>query len=297
MYKSKNKKLAVLITCYNRRNTTMSCLATLAKQNIPCDIHLDIYLVDDGSSDGTTEAVSQNYPEVKILPGDGNLFWAGGMRLAFAQALEHQYNYYLWLNDDTFLEPQAVSNLINTYQKLMQANYPLSIVVGSVKDPATGKLSYGGRVRSKRLFSRTFTFVEPDQEPKPCDTMQGNVVLIPLKVAQIVGNIDPVFIHSMGDLDYGLRASTLGCVVWVAPGYYGTCSKNSMRGSWADTKNPLHIRLQKVLQKKAFPIKPWTVFIRRHSGVFWFIYWFFPYLRAIIGYRNLSVSSFKENIE
>ena len=288
----KQLKLVVLMTCHNRCDTTLSCLQALYKQ----DIIFDVFLVDDGSSDGTSDAVKSYYPDVNIIKGDGNLFWVGGMRLAFAEALKHNYDYYLWLNDDSLLEPDALSRLLNTHKLLIQQGSPNSIIVGSVKDPVTGVHTYGGRVRNDSWFSNTFKPVKPDdREPVECDTMQGNIVLIPSLVADKVGNLDSAFVHTMGDLDYGLRARKLGCSVWVSSGYIGVCSRNSVSGSWADINLPLTKRLQKVFQVKAFPVNAWTVFVKRHSGHFWFVFWTFPYLRALIGYRNLSLSSFRKS--
>jgi GT2 family glycosyltransferase len=287
-------KLAVLITCYNRRDKTLTCLQALYQQHV----NFDVYLVDDGCSDGTSDAVKQNYPAVKIIKGNGNLFWVGGMWLAFAAALQEGYDYYLWLNDDTLIDPNALTELLNHHCHLTQQGHPDSIIVGSTRDPLTGKPTYGGAMRSKRWYSNKYEFVESTQQLQECDTMYGNCVLIPRSVAEKVGNLDAAFIHTLGDLDYGLRARKLGCSVWIAPGYIGTCSKNSVRGSWVDTKLPIHERLRKLLQPKGYPIKAWTVFTKRHSGPFWFIYWFLPYLRAVIGYRDLSASpAFCEEIK
>lgn len=286
-------KLAVIMTCYNRRNTTLKCLNTLYQQKND----FDVYLTDDGSSDGTAESIKAEYPKVKIIQGSGNLFWAGGMRLAFGEAIKNQYDYYLWLNDDTFLEANALNKLLQTHQDLTDNDYPNSIVVGSTKDPITGKATYGGAVKSKKWYSNKFDFLEPSSDVQKCDAMYGNCVLIPHNVSAKVGNIDTVFIHSLGDLDYALRARKLGCQIWVAPEYVGTCSKNSIRNSWVDTNLTVLERLQKVLQIKGFPLKPWTVFCSRHSGALWIFYWFLPYIRAIIGYKNLATSpTFSEDI-
>ncbi|MEH2182556.1 glycosyltransferase family 2 protein [Nostoc sp.] len=285
--------LAVIMTCYNRRNTTLACLNALYQQKNHCDI----YLTDDGSSDGTTEAVKAEYPEVQILQGNGNLFWVGGMHLAFSEAIKYQYDYYLWLNDDTFLEANAVSKLLQVHQNLTELGYLDSIVVGSTKDSITGKATYGGAVKSKKWYSNKFEFLEPSSVIQKCDAMYGNCVLIPKSVAAKVGNIDTAFVHSLGDLDYALRARKLGCKIWVAPGYIGTCTKNSIRNSWADTNLNLLERLKKVLQIKGFPLKSWTIFCSRHSGPFWIFYWFLPYIRAIIGYKDLAISpTFSEDI-
>ncbi len=286
-------QIAVIMTCFNRRNTTLDCLRALQQQTVD----FDIYLTDDGSSDGTTNAISAEFPQVTILQGNGNLFWVGGMRLAFAAAIKNSYDYYLWLNDDTFLEPDTLDRLLKIQFDLTEQEHQNSIVVGTTQDPISAKPTYGGAVKSKKWYSNKFEFLEPTQVTQQCDAMFGNCVLIPHSVVAKVGNIDAAFVHSLGDLDYGLRARNHGCSIWIAPGYVGTCSKNSIRNSWADTNLPLQQRLRKILQIKGFPLKPWTTFCSRHSGPFWLIYWLLPYIRAIIGYKNLAASpTFAEEI-
>ena len=282
----KRSRLAVIMTCFNRREITLSCLRALSGQTIDADV----YLTDDGSSDGTADAVKTSYPQVEILQGDGNLFWVGGMRLAFAEAMQKNYDYYLWLNDDTLLNSDTLERLLAIHQQLIEQGRQYSIVVGSTQDALTGKASYGGAVKSRKWYSNKYEFLGSSQTLLECDTMFGNCVLIPNAVTKKVGNIDAAFIHSLGDLDYGLRAKSQGCSIWVAPGYVGTCSKNSIRNSWVDTKLSALERLKKVTQIKAFPLKAWTVFCSRHSGPFWLIYWFLPYFRALIGYKNLANS-------
>jgi GT2 family glycosyltransferase len=284
--KMEPSQLAIIMTCHNRRDTTLACLEALYQQSQI----FDVYLTDDGGSDGTAEAIEKSYPQVRILTGSGNLYWVGGMRLAFAEAMNQGYEYYLWLNDDTLLEPHSLEHLLAIHQDLSDRGHSQSIVVGATKDPITGKPTYGGAVKSKHWYSNKFEFLEPSDLLQECDTMYGNCVLIPNSVAGKVGNIDAAFIHSLGDLDYGLRARKMGASIWVAPGYIGVCTKNSIRNSWADTNLPLLQRLKKVVQVKGFPVKPWTVFCSRHSGSFWFVYWFLPYIRAVIGYRDLDVS-------
>ncbi|MEL6495367.1 MAG: glycosyltransferase family 2 protein [Cyanobacteria bacterium J06623_7] len=281
-----DSRLAIIMTCHNRRELTLSCLERLKQQQV----NYTVYLVDDGSTDDTSPAVRQDYPEVKLLSGDGNLFWAGGMRLAFGEALKGDYDYYVWLNDDTMLNPDAFKTLLAIHRDLSARGYDDSIVVGSTQDPLTGKPTYGGAVKSKRWYSNKLEFLEPGNELQECDTMYGNCVFIPRAVAQKVGNIDSAYVHSLGDIDYGLRARQAGCTVWAAPGFVGTCAQNAVAGSWIDPNLSVRQRLKKVVQVKNFPFSPWTAFTKRHSGSFWFFFWCLPYIRAIIGYRDLSIS-------
>ena len=282
-------RLAALLTCHNRKPMTLACLEALFNQERLSKVTIDVYLVDDGSTDGTAEAVSQSYPQVKILQGDGNLFWNGGTRVAFAEAIKYDYDYFLWLNNDTFLYPNALSNLLETYQRLRDRGEHRAIVTGSTCDLNTKALTYGGVVRRSPWRPLKFDLVPPGEESKPCDTMNGNCVLIPRDVVQVVGNLEPAFTHYAGDWDYGLRAVQQGCTVWVAPGYVGTCSQNYQPGSGADAPIDLGEGVKKLKLPKGLSVKEqvlhpfweWKVFARRHAGFFWAIYWLIPYRRLL----------------
>ncbi len=148
-------RLAVLIVCHNRRAHTERCLSTLIAQ--VTDIHVSTYLLDDGSTDGTVEAVSQ-FPGLHLLHGDGTLFWNKAMHLAFAAAMADGYDGYLWLNDDvsplTFrrVEPGDKEIEVDT----MNGNFvyvpaETTRIVGNL-DPAFhhhwGDVDYGLRARA-----------------------------------------------------------------------------------------------------------------------------------------------------
>lgn len=283
------KRLAALLTCHNRKLKTLACLKALFNQELKTEVAIDVYLVDDGSTDGTAIAVAESYPQVQILQGNGRLFWNGGMRLAFAEAIKHDYDYYLWLNDDTVLYPNALNNLLDAIAGLQAKDEHRVIVAGSTCDPKTKALTYGGVVRRSRWRPLKFDLVEPGEDVKRCDTLNGNCVLIPREVVQVVGNLDPVFTHYAGDWDYGLRAKQQQCTVWVAPGYVGTCSQNYEPGSEASPPIQLDEGLKKIGQPKGLAVKEqilhplgeWKVFAQRYAGFFWLVYWLIPYRRLL----------------
>ena len=109
-------KIAVLIVCHNRKEKTIKCLQKLYAQKNIENIKFKVFLVDDGSSDGTEHAISQSFPDVVIIKGNGNLFWAGGMRIAWNSAKKKQYDYYLWLNDDVFLYNNFLESCLKDIQ-------------------------------------------------------------------------------------------------------------------------------------------------------------------------------------
>lgn len=283
-----NTSLAVLLTCFNRKQKTLDCLEAIFKQSLPSDVALHIYLVDDGSTDGTSEAIWQVYPQVNIIQGNGNLFWNGGMRLAFAEALKHNHDYFLWLNDDTHLYSNAISTLLNTAAELLSQGKTKFIVTGTTQDTESGVANYGGVRQIHRWHPFHFQIVEPSPTLQSCDTMNGNCVLIPKAVAERVGNLDAAFSHYAGDYDYGFRARKRGCTIWVAPEYVGRCTSNPSHQRYSANME-MSERWKRVGQPKGLalsdttlhPFKEWTVFSMRHGGLFWFIYWLLPYRRLI----------------
>jgi GT2 family glycosyltransferase len=279
----KSLRLAVLITCHNRRLKTLDSLNALYHQTHLPQVERQVYLVDDGSTDGTAASVQSIYPDIKVLPGTGNLFWNGGMRVAFAEAVPSDYDYYLWLNDDTLLYPNALETLFAIADRLIHQGHPQSIVVGSTQDPLTHRLTYGGMEQNGRWHPLKFKLVQPGEVEKPCVTMNGNCVLVSRTVVQAIGNLDSAFTHSTGDLDYGLRNRQQGGSIWLAPGFLGTCEYNPLRQSaWEKPNLTLRERWEKINQPRGLPIQEWRTFSRRHAGWFWAVYWLLPYARLIL---------------
>jgi len=71
------KNIYIIIPVHNRKSLTLACLKNL-KTNGDLQKY-QVIVVDDGSSDRTAEEVAENYPEVTILKGDGNLWWTGAI--------------------------------------------------------------------------------------------------------------------------------------------------------------------------------------------------------------------------
>jgi GT2 family glycosyltransferase len=267
-------RIAVLITCHNRQNTTLASLGSLFRQELPKNIIFEVYLVDDGSTDGTGDAVKKQFPSVHVIKGNGNLYWGGGMRLAWSAAMKEDRDFYLWLNDDTTLILNAMATLLATYAEVRKSDTSCGIIVGSACDPDTGQMTYGGYKDINELSA-----VIPTDHPQPCTCSNGNVVLIDKVVVAAVGNLSQEFQHTSADLDYGLRAKQKGFSLWVAPGYQGYCKKNSC-ATWCDPNKPLTARWKALHGPKGQPPHEKVVFARRHLS-FWPLVLVKLYLKAL----------------
>lgn len=273
-------RITAILTTFNRRQTTLACLARLEAAAAEAKVTLRIVLVDDASSDGTAEAVRERFPMANVVSSGGDLFWNRGMHrgieLAFAQA----FDYLLWLNDDTMLQADAIARLLHEAEMLRQRDGQDVLLTGATRD-ATGRVTYGGSASAGGLRRFTYRKVWDANAPMACDVINGNCVLVPAGIARVVGNLDPVFEHAMGDTDYALRAKAAGFGVYVASGFVGECGGNPVAGSLHDVDASLRTRWKSMMNRKGLPPKSYAHFMRRHGGPMWPLYFAWPYVRLI----------------
>lgn len=250
--------IAVLLTVYNRREKTIECLNRLFCQILPNDSSFDVFLTDDGSTDGTSEAVRKFFPSVKIIKGNGYLFWNRGMWTAWEEASKFKiYDYYLWLNDDTYIYEDCIENLISNSISVGGE----SIIVGAVqwKDHTKG-ISYGARYDRKHLKA-------PDGVLRESYSFNGNIVLIPHSVFKVVGNLDYRFRHSRGDIDYGLRARKAGFKIFQSAKYLGECDRHESMSKWCNPEFSLYKRWRALKHPTQYNPQEAFYFDKKHYGI------------------------------
>ncbi|MET9493426.1 glycosyltransferase [Streptomyces sp. NPDC006552] len=229
------------MTTHNRRDTTLAALDALAAQrSLPAGTRVRVHLVDAGSTDGTAETVRRAHPGVQVTVVGADVHWGEGMRLASRNsraAGRAEPTHQLWLDDGVLLAPDALAQLLDVSAALDEE----AVVVGAVRYE-------GATVHSGRRHGRALALVEPDGLPEPCDTYDGDVVLLPWGVRERVGDIDKVFRHGMGDYDHGFRARRAGVAAYVAPRHVGD----------------RHLAHRPAPE---LPVWQWWVYCWRHTGV------------------------------
>lgn len=282
------------MACHNRRHSTLSCLSALQNQKLDPSVIVDVFLLDDGSTDGTSKAVRERFPDVHLLAGDGTLFWNRGMHKAFAAAIDKGFDYYVWLNDDSILYENALDALLSTSHKLRSQGYDNAIVGSAMQDADSGDFTYGGFRRYKAGWGRVkHARVYPADTPLQCDCSNGNCVLIPAGVVNQLGNLDPTYLHRWGDHDYCFRALDKGFTVWIAPGYLGRCSSNSIEGTWEDVNLPMRERFKKLNSPRGYQFKDYAVYLKRHRGPWWMGHLLWPYAKIVLQTTKRKVSTLR----
>lgn len=252
------KSIAVLLTVFNRREGTLRCLANLRDMALPDGCRMDIYLTNDGCTDGTPEAVKKQFPDVKIIDGDGTLYWNRGMYTAWEVAARTcAYDYYLWLNDDTFVYRDAIECLV----ACSESENDSCIIVGATVDTMTRqRVTYGGRIEGKGV-------APVNGEMVPVDYFNGNIVLVPSAVHRILGNLDWYFTHSKGDFDYGMRARKAGIGIFQCGKVLGECDLHPRIDKWCDPEVPFKERWAMLNRPNGMPPKETFHLEKRHGGI------------------------------
>jgi len=275
--RSEPRRVVAILTAHNRREMTLACLRSYFSQEAP-GIGLWAVVVDDGSSDGTGDAVATAFPAAEVISASGDLFWARGMATAEASAVRSDPDYLLWLNDDVCLYPDALQRLLHA------AAHPSRPVLfaGAVCDPGTGVTTYGGR-RRRDWHPLRYALVTPTDVPTSVDTVHGNVLLVPRETYRLLGHIDGGFAHSYADMDYGLRLRQAGGENVLIPGHVGTCAANNHASVNLDPSLSLSVRWRYFRSPKGIPLRSQVRFLRRHGGACGPIFLLPPYVRLLAG--------------
>ncbi len=208
--------VAILIPVFNGLGYTKICLESLFTQlsNSELSYHnFQIVVVDDKSSDGTANWVMENYPDVHLLHGNGNLWWSGGINKGVTYALEQlKAEYILWWNNDIKSAGdyfEQVVKIIGTHDhnviigsKIFVLDKNLIWGMGGKFNPSSGSIFMYGEMQVDN---------ERFREPFEVDWFPGMGTIMHRSVYEKVGLLDErKFPQYHGDSDFTIRAKKHG---------------------------------------------------------------------------------------
>jgi GT2 family glycosyltransferase len=210
-------KVSIITPVHNGVEHTAAYLDSVSRVGYP---NYEVIVVDDGSTDGSAEIIARDFPQVRVLRGDGNLWWAGGTNAGIRDALERDTDFILTMNNDVEVAPDLLDVLLGC----AEAN-PGAIIGGKIyfMDDPQRIWSAGGRLNW--LSGKTLVQVghgELDREEfcqrEPMDFLTGMNVLIPAEVFGKIGFYDEVrFPQYHADTEFTLRARKAGIPIVFEP--------------------------------------------------------------------------------
>jgi glycosyltransferase involved in cell wall biosynthesis len=268
--RSHRMRPTIVIPVHNRRDLTLGCLRHLASVG-DLETH-DAVVVDDGSNDGTGDAVRREFNgRVEVIRGSGDLWWTGAISVGMAHAFGRGAPAVYWLNDDCLPDRGTLSGLAfadvpvpGGRHRMPDTNSKnvLAAHLGQViSAPVCVRADSSTPVPIGFVGRKSFASIQGIQ---PVDGLSGFCVRVPRAVWAKIGLPDAEkYPHYYGDTSYTLAATRAGfrCVIvgscraqlirYVPRAesvrrYVGRLAqdKGSWRQTFVETRSPFRIRTQ-----------------------------------------------------
>lgn len=204
---SASPRVVAIVLNWCAESDTAACLESLAAQTYPA---LTTLLMDNASPDGSGDRLHGRFPELPYLQTGANLGYAGGNNRGFEWALANGADYVLVLNDDTVVDPDCVTRLVDaaretgaavTAPQILYFDEPELVWYGG------GRLSIG---RGMGYHLRENTPIDPAQQREDVTFVCGCCFLMRADVLRTVGGFEESFFAYAEDTELSLRLQRLG---------------------------------------------------------------------------------------
>jgi len=208
-------RVAALVLSYNGRELTLAALASLARMSYSA---CDLWLIDNGSTDGTRAAVAAAFPAVRRVEIERNQGPASGVCEGMRRALAEPYDYLLILNNDIEVDAEMLTEMVRVAE-----SDPRVGVVGPktyyVDAPQT-LWSAGGRLRFAEAITSERGQGELDRgqfdRDEEVDYINGCAMLVRRQAVEAAGLWDPSYFLCIEGADFCVRVKRQGFVCTYA---------------------------------------------------------------------------------
>jgi GT2 family glycosyltransferase len=209
-------KVAIIILNWNGKKDTLACLHSVAAIDY---LYATVVVVDNGSSDGSAEAIRSQFPSVILIENSENLGFAEGNNVGIRFALQTDAELILLLNNDTIVDPQILNAFTTTF-----ATYPQAGILGAkiylydqmdtldhwggMWNPSTAQFDLIG-LRQKEESAESL--------PQLLDYVCGAALIARRSVFEQIGLLEPQFFLIWEESDFCFRARRAGFATMTCP--------------------------------------------------------------------------------
>lgn len=163
-------KVAIIILNWNGWKDTVECLESLQHLTYP---NYRVIVVDNGSTDGSVEHLRSKYPSLSLIANQKNLGYAGGNNIGIWYALENNADYVMILNNDTIVEPNAVTAMVEVARETKA-----SVIGALIKDITGRKIVFAKSSYPAMLFYSESQCFVPEGKWWFSDRVEGSAMLL-----------------------------------------------------------------------------------------------------------------------
>jgi GT2 family glycosyltransferase len=209
--------VSIILLNWNGLADTLACLDSLSRLDYPS---FQVVVIDNGSSDGSPEAIRKAHPEVRVLETGENLGYVGGNNLGLDYACSRGSVYALLLNNDTEVAPDFLRRMVEFAEI-----DPMVGVVGPTiyyADPAEMIWSAGGQLERRTGLTLMYGMDEVDrgqfgESPRKVDFVTGCALLAKTAVVKEVGKLDSRFFAYFEENEWCIRVAQAGYTIYHLP--------------------------------------------------------------------------------
>jgi GT2 family glycosyltransferase len=242
---------------WNRKMHTLEWLHSLSRLDYP---NFRVLIVDNGSTDGSVEAIREAAPDVELVENGRNLGYARGFNVGMRHAFERGADYVLIMNNDSIIDPQALRALVEEAEKDPRVGF------------VSGKVYHYWRpeeIQTIGTHPHPYLVTGPQIGSGETDRGQYDVpaereltddvyLLVRREVVERIGGFDEDFgYYGHENVDWCIRARRAGFKIMYAPGAK-LWHKGRTGGGWTalylyhQAKNDYVLVAKHVRKPKAF---------------------------------------------
>ncbi len=201
--------VAIQVLNYNGLELTARCLDSLLALEYS---EKTITVIDNGSTDGSLEALKRRYPSIHFFENGRNLGFGAGHNVGIRSALKAGAAYVWLVNQDAWVDPQALVSLVEA----CEADARVGAVSPLVLSPDQSVWFAGARIRWIRMrvthIRRTIS-----RRPYPTESLSGCAPLLVRSALERAGMFDERYFLYYEDADLSCRFQRAGYRLMVDP--------------------------------------------------------------------------------
>ena len=209
------RRLLVVIVTYNGMQWLERCIGSVMSSSVPADI----FICDNGSTDGTADFIEKHYPSVHLVRSDNNLGFARANDLGFRHALDGGYDFVYLLNQDAWVLPDTFSKLMDAFDS---GNWGLLSPLQMRPDLTTP---------DKRFKRHYHGPLAPSDNVFPVRFVMAAHWMISSECLRKTGLFSPAFYHYGEDNNYCDRVRFHGFGTGVLPSAMGVHDRQARKRS------------------------------------------------------------------